>query len=371
MSGVIPTRIEPSAELLDASPAQVARDFRGLVDSGAKIRAAGEAKDDPLQLLSSGYTPKYRVSLFDTSFYLTNVRKNPAIRFLVAYVVQPNRATGRIEIFPRIFYKDLSLIWRAASHMIATDGDFWIGKGDVRTVRRGAFDVTHCVESTTDLPLEIQRALENVNQEMRHAPVDHRALFLVLRNGPSTRVVPYRDFTEPRRTAASNPRNLIHRGRSIARFTRKNDPTSLRIVDGFEPDFDDGILEVSGLHSNLYHGELQRFRILSTNRKIQYMFFAGSKHVWIIPPQALTTELSTYGVRTIDVVADEDLFVPGYEYHFFDEDADPSEHFSQIPEGFAGAQSELQEDRADASAWLDQIPLIRQFRRDVLGSKRF
>ncbi|MGD8824606.1 MAG: hypothetical protein PVI24_06485 [Myxococcales bacterium] len=370
MSGVIPTRIEPSADLVDASPAQIARDFRSLLDSGARIRAAGEAKDDPLQLLSAGYTPKYRLSLFDTRFYLTNVRKNPAIRFLVAYVVQVNRSTGRLEIFPRIFYKDLSLIWRTASHMIATDGDFWIGKGAVRTVRRGAFEVTHCVESTTDLPLEIQRALENINQETRHARIDHQALFLVLRNGPSTRVAPYQDFTEPRRIAASNPRNLIHGGRPIARFTRKNDPTSLRIVGGFEPDFDDGILEVSDLHSVLYHGELQRFRILSTNRKIQYMFFAGSQQVWIIPPQAMTTELSTYGVRTIDVVADEDLFVPGYEYHFFDEESDESEHFSQIPEGFAGAQSEHQGDRADASAWLDQIPVIREFKRKVLGSKR-
>lgn len=368
MVGVIPTRIEPSVDLADESPRQVARDFRDLIETGARIHCAGEAKEDPLQLLSSGYTPKYRLSLFGTRFYLTNVRKNPAIRFLVAYVVQPNR--DRLEIFPRIFYKDLSLIWRAASHMIATDGDFWIGKGDVKTIRRGGFDVTHCVESTTDLPLEIQTALEGVNQTTRHARVDHQALFLVLRNAPPTRVAPYRDFTEPRRIASSNRRNLIHGGRSIARFTRKGDPTSLRIVKGFEPDFDDGIIEVSELRSVLYHGELQRFRILSNNQQIQYMFFAGPRHVWIIPPQAMTTELSTYGVRTIDVIADEDLFVPGYEYHYVDENADESEHFSQIPAGFAGPQSEHQDDRADASLWLDRIPLIREFRAKVLSRHR-
>ncbi len=116
----------------------------------------------------------------------------------------------------------------------------------------------------------------------------------------------------------------------------------------------------------MYGGKLQRFRILSRNRKVQYLFIAGPKHVWIIPPQATTTELSTYGVRTIDVVADEDLFVPGYEYHYFDETADESEHFSQIPEGFAGELSEHDNDRADASAWLDPIPVIREFRRKVL-----
>lgn len=365
MSGVIPTRIVPSVELASETPRRVADDFRKLIDSGAKIRAAGEAKQDPAQLLSLGYTPKYELSLFDTRFFFTNVRKNPAIRFMVAYVVQCRQKSGQLEIFPRIFYKDLSLVWRAASHMIATDGDFWIGKGDVRTVIRDGYEVTECVESTTDLPLEMQTALESVNEHTRHARIDHRALFLVLRAGPSSRVAPYQDFTEPRERAAANPRNLIHGGRSIARFTRKNDPTSLQIIDGFEPDFADGILEVSRLRSVLYHGHLKRFRILSRNRKVQYMFMSAPKHAWIIPPQALTTELSTYGVRTIDVDADENLFVPGYEYHYFSEEADESEHFSQIPKGFAGPQSEHQDDRADASAWLDAIPLIQEFREKV------
>jgi hypothetical protein len=53
--------------------------------------------------------------------------------------------------------------------------------------------------------------------------------------------------------------------------------------------------------------------------------------------------------------------------HYFDETADASEHFSQIPEGFAGELSEHDNDRADASAWLDPIPVIREFRRKVLA----
>ncbi len=370
MPEVIPTRVVSSVELEDSTPRQVARELENLIDSGARIRAAGEAKDDPSQLFSSGYTPKYALSLFDTRFYLTAVRKNPAIRFMVAYVVQRPSRAGRIEVFPRIFYKDLSLVWRAASHMIATEGDFWIGKGDVQTVLRGGFEITECVESTTDLPYEMQNALDAVNEKTRHARVDHQALFMMLRNAPSTRVAPYRDFYGPRRRAAACAGNLIHGGRSIARFTRKNDPTSLRIASGFEPDFAKGILEVTRLRSVLYHGRVERYRILSRNRKIQYMFMAGPKQTWIIPPQTLTTELTTYGVRTVDVVADEDLFVPGYEYHYFAETADESEHFSQIPPGFAGPQSEHQDDRADASAWLDRIPIIREFNRKVLGRRR-
>jgi hypothetical protein len=366
----ISTRIVPSIEPAALAPSRVSRNFRQLIDSGAKLRAAGEAKSDPMQLLALGYTPKYQLSLFDTQFYLTNVRQNPALRFFVAYVVQQHPATGRTEIFPRIFYKDLSLIWRAASHVIATDDDFWIGKGDVKVLTRGGYEVTECVESTTDLPLEMQAALEVLNRKTRRARLDDEALYLVLRSAPSSRTAPYRDFTEPRRKAEADRRNLIHGGRSIARFTRKNDPTSLVIVRGFEPDFKKGIVDVTELKSSMYGGVLQRFRILSRNRKVQYLFTAGPKHVWIIPPQATTTELSSYGVRTIDVVADEDLFVPGYEYHYFDESVDASEHFSQIPEGFAGEPSEHDNDRADASAWLDPIPVIREFRRTLLGATR-
>jgi hypothetical protein len=315
-----------------------------------------------------GYTPKHAISLFGTRFLLTNALHNPALRFMVAYVVQRRASTGRLEVHARVFYKDLSLVWRSASHLIANDGDFWIGKGDVRTVRRGGYELTECVESTTDLPLEMQTALEAVNRAAK-ARTDDESLYLILRNAPSHRTEPYRDFTEPRRRAAADRRNLIYGGRSIARFKRKNDPRSLRIVPGFEPDFTRGIIERSEGRSALYGGRLRRFRIISRNRTVQYLFFAGPRHVWIVPPQATTTELSSYGVRTVDVVADDDLFVPGYEYHYFGEESDESEHFSQIPEGFAGEPSERDADRADASAWLNSIPVIEEFRRKVLRAK--
>ena len=364
MGHLIPTAIIPCVDLAEMPPRQVEREFRRLVDGGSKIRCVGEMEPDPTQLLSGGYTPKYKLELFGSRFYLTNPRQNTAVRFLVAYVAQNG------AIHPRVFYKDLSLIWRVASHLISEEGDFWIGKGDVRTVTEGGVEVMDSIESTTDLPYEIQPALETVNRKIRPVRTDEDALYLVLRRAPLGRIVPYTDFTGPRKRAAEDRRNLIHGNRSIARFTRKNDPTSLKVVPGFEPDFDKGIIDVTDSRSAMYGGPLQRFRISSRNRKIQYMFMAAPKHVWIIPPQAVTTELSTYGVRTIDVVADEDLFVPGFEYHYFDPEADPSEHFTQIPEGFAGAPNEHDPDRADASAWLDKIPMIREFRRKVLGRGR-
>ena len=94
---------------------------------------------------------------------------------------------------------------------------------------------------------------------------------------------------------------------------------------------------------------------------------AGPHQAWIVPPQTLSTELTSFAVRTIDVDADEDAFVPGYEYHYMDESCDPPRLHSQIPEGFAGAPSEVDPTRADASPWLEKLPVIARFRRRLLG----
>ncbi|MGE0861935.1 MAG: hypothetical protein AB7P42_22675, partial [Gammaproteobacteria bacterium] len=116
----------------------------------------------------------------------------------------------------------------------------------------------------------------------------------------------------------------------------------------------------------LYGGEMRRFRVLSANREIQYLFMAAPRQAWLIPPQATTTELSSFGVRTVDVLAHEDLCVPGYEYHYLDESVEPPVFVSQIPAGHAGAPSAIDPSRADASAWLEALPVIREFRRVLL-----
>ncbi len=109
------TRIASSARPSELSPRQVEREFRSLIADGVRMRPAGEARTDPPRLLSDGYTPKYKIELFATTYYLTNVRQNPDIRFFVCYVVQRSFATSKLEIYPRIFYKDISLVWRSAS----------------------------------------------------------------------------------------------------------------------------------------------------------------------------------------------------------------------------------------------------------------
>ncbi len=361
----IPRQIVPSATPAAMSPARIRREFLARLDAGAQLRPAGSTKRRPRGLLRAGYAPRYRISLFDTTFYLSNVRQNEDIRFFVGYVVQDTDARPGRVIHPRIFYKDVSLIWRSASHYVRTEQENWIGKGDVRPYVVGGEEVIASAESTTDLPLELQTAFEILMRRSKRIPRDDAAVGMVLRRAPEDRIAAYSDFTRPRQRAQADPRNLVNRGRSIARFTRHNDPTSLRFSAGYEPDFARGILEVEASRSSLYGGELKRFRILSTNRRVQYLFMAGPRHVWIIPAQATTTELSSYGVRTIDVVADDDLFVPGFEYHSSG-DGDPDAALDQIPEGYAGEPSAHDPSRADASPWLDLLPVVREFRRKVL-----
>jgi hypothetical protein len=363
----IPTRIVKSVRPRAATPRQVARAFRARVSAGASIVAAGEAQDDPGILFSSGYTPRYEIDLFETAFYLTDVRQNEDIRFFVAYVAQRSGTRGRERIHPRIFYKDVSLVWRSASHFVRSAGENWIGKGAIRTLKEDGELVDYSDEATTNLPLEMQTALETLCRRARRIPHDETALYLVLRRGPDDRIAPYRDFTEPRRRAQSDPRNLVNGGRRIARFARRNDPTSLVFARGFEPDFVRGTVEVAHSTSRLYGGRLSRYRILSRNRRVQYLFFAGPRQVWIGDVQATTTELSSFGVRTIDVAADEDLTIPGYEYHFVDQSGPRPILHSQIPRGHVGAPSDVDPSRADASPWLDRMPVIREFRRRVQG----
>jgi hypothetical protein len=367
----IPTQILPSVACASLSPAQVAREFRSLLDSGARFHVAGRARRNPQRILAAGYSPKHRLDVFDTRIYLSNIRQNPELRFYVAYVVSPRGARAKADIHARIFYKDLSLVWRTASHMSYDyDGSLWIGKGDVRREVKDGYERVESNESTTDLPFEIQDALEHRLSALRRVPPDGRVLELVLRRSPADRIEPYDDFVRPRKRAAANARNRINGGRSVARFRRAGDPTSHEFVDGFEPDFARGVLEVKEARSKLYGGRLRRFRILSRNCVVQYVFIAGPQQVWIIPPQATTTELSSYGVRTIDVIADDDLFLSGWEYHYLDLEFDPPEIYSQIPEGYAGRPCPADPDKADASPWLDQIPVIRAFRRRVLGERR-
>lgn len=361
------TAIIPGVEPCPLSPRQVAREFDALLQAGAALKPAGLAKRRPRELLRQGYAPRFKIELFDTALYLSGLREDENFRFFVAWLRPQRRDGARSErtLHPRIVYKDSSLVWRSATHVIRSPDENWIGKGAVRFIAANGDEIGHSVEETTNLPLEMQAALDDVSRRGRVVR-DEQAAVRVLRNAPDHRIEPYADFTSPRERAMSDRRNLVNGGLPIARFTRSGDPASLRFTKGFEPDFAGGRIDESRSRSRLYGGGIRKIRFLSQNRRIQYQFIAGPHHAWIIPPQTLTTELSSYGVRTVDVVAPEDLCVPGYEYHYLDTTCDPPQLHTQIPDGFAGPASEVDPSRADASPWLERLPVIREFRRRVL-----
>lgn len=352
----------------EGSAREIQREFRGLIEGGVRIRPAGSARKDPGIFLRGSYLPRHVIHLFDTTYYLSDLHEDTSwegnMRFFVAYV-HP-RPDSR-EVYPRLFEKDFSLVWRSPSHFIRSEHENWMGKGDVRRMVENGYESLESLEETTNLPFEIQNALDVLAGRSSRPRRDLRAVGRILRQAPDDRIEPYEDFVAPRRRAASDPHNRIHGGRPVAWFTRENDPASLRFAPGFEPDFRRGVLERSRSRSRFYGGVVRKFRILSRNRRIQYLFLAAPRRAWIIPPQALTTEITSYGVRSIDVEAAEELCVPGYEYHFVDEET--GELHSQIPEGFAGGPSDLDPARVDASAWTGRLPVIQRFRREVLGQR--
>ena len=367
------TEIIKSVKPDDHPPATVARGFRRLVERGARIAVAGSAREDVTRLLSIGYTPKHRVELFGSVFFLTNQRREDEFRFFVAYVLPANRARRPARqqvLFARIFYKDSSLIWRAASHYIDSDDDQWIGKGDLKTVWEDGEEVWASAEETTNLPLEIQDALDTISRRAGRVREDKRAISLVLRRAPDGRIRPYEDFSGPRRRAMASAADRVNGGRDVAWFERQDDPASLRFAPGFEPDLARGVSDRSDLRSRFYGGKVYRYRVLSRNREIQYGFVAAPRQVWILPAQALTTELSSFGVRTVDVHADENLYLPGYEFHYLESSGPAARLHSQIPAGFAGAPSALDPSRADTSRWNDALPVIREFRRRIRVPRR-
>ena len=337
-----------------ASSSQIERAFRRSLAGGRKLVASGSATSDPSVLLSGGFTPKSKLSLFGTDIYLTRPRQNPDLRFFVAYVAPAQQPS---KMFARIFYKDISLIWRCASHLFLDGDEMWIGKGDVRVDHRGGYAYTESVESTTDLPFELQTAIELLNRA-KSVRQEFAVLGKVLRPATRNRIRAYSDFTGPR-TRARNQGRIIAKDKKVVHFKNLRDPSSLEVLPGYEPDWDDGLVETYSHPSRLYGGTVTRYRFMSMNREIQHLLFLAPKHAWMIPPQALNTDITSFAVRSTDVNFDEEAYVPGFEYHF----EEAGELHSQIPEGYVGALSEIDDSRADASAWLNQIPLLQELRK--------
>lgn len=354
---------------LDLTARQVSVAFKQLLKEGYQLELKGQAKfQDPSYLIRTR-PPKYIIDLFGVRFFLTDIRREAGFRFFVAYLVMPATAKQAKRIYPRIFYKDSSLIWRSASHLIKTGNEHWIGKGDLKPVIENGIEVFYSAEETTNLPFEIDTALDEISRRAPSVKVDKKAIEMVLRNAPEDRTMPYADFTNPRLAAMSRSECAIYNNQQVAWFTRANDPGSLKFATGFEPDLKQGLIDSSQTYSKLYGGKINKYRIASINRQIQYLFIMGPKQVWIIPPQPLDNLLTSYGVRAVESDAAEELCLPGFEFHYLEFDEDPGSLYSQIPKGFVGHASEIDPDRSDASPWIEKMPVIKNFRKAIKGGK--
>jgi hypothetical protein len=116
------TRIVEDVRPWDASPRHVREALDRHLAEGGRLRPAGSARKRPRSLLAS-YPPRYAVSLFDVRFHLSELREDDNFRFFVAYL-QVGEAR---DIHPRLFYKDQSLVWRGATHYIASGGTRGVG----------------------------------------------------------------------------------------------------------------------------------------------------------------------------------------------------------------------------------------------------
>ncbi|MEM6640748.1 MAG: hypothetical protein AAF610_12705 [Pseudomonadota bacterium] len=343
-------RVAQDVEPDPRTPAAIAREWRDLLASGHALKVAGLGRHWPEQFARAGYTPRHCLDIFDVRVYLTALRREDQFRFFVAYV-RPAKTGSRARpaLYPRIFYKDSSLVWRCASHLVIADDERWIGKGAVKPVA-GEPELYASAEETTDLPYEMQSALDSISRRDGAPRPDRRALDWVLRRAPPGRIEPYADFTRPR----AGLERAVNDGKPVAAFLEPNDPASLRFAPGFAPDLASGPVSVSESRSSLYGGAVVKRRFLSENGDVQYLIIAAPRQVWLIPPQSLTRRLTTYALRPIDVPHDDRLCLPGYEFHY--------EGHTQIPDGYAGAASAIDPSRADTSPWNEGMPIVQAFR---------
>lgn len=344
---------------------QVRFEFKRLLANGFRLETKGQAKNRAPDYLPRTRPPKHIIDLFGVRYFISDIRHEAGFRFFIAYVVMPQVGIHRKRIYPRIFYKDSSLIWRSASHLVKTGNEHWIGKGDLKPVVEDGQINFYSAEETTNLPYEMDAALDTISRSSADVTEDKMAQEMVLRNAPEDRVEPYADFTGPRRKAMLNPNYAINDNQKIAWFKNANKPNSLCITKGFEPDFKKGLIDTSKSSSRMYGGQITKYRIASKNRKVQYLFIFGKTQAWIIPPQPLDNLLISYGVRAVDVEMDDNLCIPGYEFHYLEFDDEPDSLYSQIPKGFVGPASEADPDRASASPWIEKLSVMKNFRKHL------
>ncbi|MCX5701739.1 MAG: methyltransferase domain-containing protein, partial [Candidatus Omnitrophica bacterium] len=334
----------PKPPSLVENKTEIGSEFSNLIPR-VSIQVDGRKVTSGADLLQNGFVPQYKISLNGMDYYLSKpyTSQRNGRPYFIGFLHRINPETGVEEIFARTIYKSNSQnIWRIAS---SEGPGGWIGKGLED-------------EMTTNAPLEIQSSLEKLCLDNGK---------LEIKEGFYDDLEKRADFKSPEEF---NHTILLHGeelngGISIGSFAETGNPESYRFQNGFEPDFNNGVIEEFNTYSPIY-GDVESYRMLSNNKQVQFVFNVDRENrVWIGAVQSVTPRFTRFGVRAdrIDIGAMEmeniegvnrpvDILMPASEYD------------TQIPKGYIGNHKA---DRYyDASPFIDKIPVIKEFRQKVL-----
>ncbi len=314
------------------------------------------------ELMNAGFQPHYKIVVNGVAYYVSEpYTPSHGRASFVYYFYRKNPKTGEEEIFTRSVYRSNSQnVLRVASHRRPERR--WIGKG--------------LGQATTTLPLELQSTFEKIYQTaLSKGKLEKKeAFYEILRAKDShmpadsfmKSMIAYERGEEAEQKDEKEPEEQILIGkfnehdRDQIEFIKgemifpRGIPETFGFTPGFEPDFENGVVETFETDNPVYGGKVTSYRIISKNKEAQYLFNVDMKgRVWIGDVQGTHSEITRFGVRKNTIYIPSDFLTPANEYE------------SEIPEGYKGEWQHS--DYWDASAYIDKLPVVQEFRDKVLN----
>lgn len=264
----------------------------------------------------------------------------------ICYFYRPADNGNGHELYVRAFYKSNShAIWKVDSHRVHIKPS---DDKELDEARKGWFGKGINQESVT-LPSEIQSSMNEIisahyGQNLAQNKKLNNSFYRVVLKESTRR--PPKEFT----------RSMVYEpeiSKRFAHFKKPNDPESLEIYAGYGPELDKPPLEKYSEYNEHYRGIVDSYVINSKNGALHYIFNVSKKRkVWISAVQSSSALLTRFGVKREKIKVPTGLMVQAQEY------------LDEIPKGFAGKR--VHSVYYDASAWVDKLPINKEFREKVL-----
>ncbi len=318
--------------------------FDRLVERGTPIQIYGQTSFRALE--RDGLGPKHQVKFGADTYYFSHPFIDAGGRTVfVMYLHHVDSTTGRPVIFVNAVYRSNSQnVWRAASS--SPDGRY-IGKG--------------LGETSQMLPVELQGHLERMVSHQQVGGGLHEIpgrFYHVLGEDERTPLVTLLNV----RQLPNTPKVIVAREDT----SRHMDPHVANhhfiFTPGYEPNFHHGVVHNFTTENPIY-GMVSSYVVRSTNGALQYLFNVDrAGRVWIGGVQTTSVALNRQGVRVDRVTVPDALLTPAFEY------------LRQMPRGYEVGPLHMKERMhptdshyADATPFLNQLGVIQDFRRYVLG----